>query len=477
LSELIAYLHVLRKRKEMVVAIVAICAFAAFVLSLATTPQYQGSAKILITAKTRPGAGVDAAYQGALLSQQLVKSFAVMLESRPTAEAALDRHPEPTTPEELQWRIKAAPIPNTLLIQLTIDDTDANRAQRLTNNVALAFIDEAGKLEGGTAVQASLVEPALRPAKPLTPKTKLNILLGMAFGMLIAFGVALLAEHFDTSIKTTPELEKAINVPLLGTIPIFAKTEGALPIADSPRSIEAEAFRKLRTSLSFVNVDHQELCCVVTSPSIGDGKSTIVGNLAVAIAHAGKRVIVVEADLRRPMVHQVFGLRQQVGTTTVLLDHVEAITALQSVGEASIMVLTSGQLPPNPSELLNSRRMAELIQQLRNMADIVLIDSPPVLPVADPMVLTQWADGVLLVTRAGSTTRDQLQSARATCDRAGARILGTILNGVTRRSDNRSAHYGYYGSNSLGNQDPVAQPNTMRSRARSGDPMGYRVST
>ena len=215
-------------------------------------------------------------------------------------------------------------------------------------------------------------------------------------------------------------------------------------MVSEPRSVEAEAFRKLRTNLSFLGVDRGSLCCVVTSPSVGEGKSTVTANLAMAIAQSGLRVIVVEADLRRPTVHRLFGLQHRVGTTTVLLDHADVDDALQQLDEEPVAVLTSGQLPPNPSELLGSRPMGELVAELRRRADVVLIDSAPLLPVADPVVVSQFADGMLLVARAGSTTRDHIKAARAACDRGGARVLGVVLNAAPQNAD-RAAYYGYYG--------------------------------
>jgi polysaccharide biosynthesis transport protein len=261
---------------------------------------------------------------------------------------------------------------------------------------------------------------------------------------MIGVGFAFLAEQLDTSIRSADVLEGAADAPVVGTIPLFTAAEQPLPVVREPRSVEAEAFRKLRTNLSFLGVDKGSLCCVVTSPSVGEGKSTVTANLALAIAQSGLRVIVVEADLRRPTVHKLFGVQQRVGTTTVLLDHADVDDALHHVEGESVAVLTSGQLPPNPSELLGSRPMGELVAELRRRADVILIDSAPLLPVADPVVVSQFADGVLLVARAGSTTRDHVRAARAACEKGGAKVLGVVLNAAPLNAD-RAAYYGYYG--------------------------------
>jgi capsular exopolysaccharide synthesis family protein len=438
-------LRTLRKRRLLVVAAVVCCAATALAASLATIPVYRASAKLLVMARSQPGAeGINSAYTGALLSQQLMESFAAVIESRPTAEAALRRQYENIPAGVLQKRVKADPIPDTLLIELSLEDIDPDRAQRLTNAVALAFVGQVPRLQGGSTVQVSLVEPALRPGAPVRPQTSFNVTLAALLGLMIGVGFAFLAEQLDTSIRSADVLEGAADAPVVGTIPLFTAAEQPLPVVREPRSVEAEAFRKLRTNLSFLGVDKGSLCCVVTSPSVGEGKSTVTANLALAIAQSGLRVIVVEADLRRPTVHKLFGVQQRVGTTTVLLDHADVDDALHHLEGESVAVLTSGQLPPNPSELLGSRPMGELVAELRRRADVILIDSAPLLPVADPVVVSQFADGVLLVARAGSTTRDHVRAARAACEKGGAKVLGVVLNAAPLNAD-RAAYYGYYG--------------------------------
>jgi len=442
---------ILWKRRGLITAAILLCTAASIGASLASTPVYQASAKLLVVAKSDQSGGVNSAYEGALLSQQLVKSFAQVLESRRTADAALRLQQLPLTPSQVQAKVHAQPLVDTLLIDLSVDDTDPARAQILANNVARGFIQEVvPTLESGSALKVSLVEPALRPRAPVSPRTTMNTTIGILLGILVGIGFALLAEQLDTSIRNPEALEAAIGIPILGAIPIFDATKQTLPVSRRPRSSEAEAFRKLRTNFAFMSVDRDGICCVVTSPMASEGKSTITTNLALALAHAGQRVIIVEADLRKPSLHKIFGLEQRVGTTTVLLGQANASEALQTWGGESVAVLTSGQLPPNPSELLGSHQMAELVIQLRKQSDVVLLDCPPLLPVTDPMVASQFADGVLLIARSNSTTRDQIQAARATCERVGARLFGAVLNAATVAEGDQPLYYGYYGERTNG---------------------------
>jgi capsular exopolysaccharide synthesis family protein len=443
--ELRDYLRIARKRAWLIVAATVLCAGAALVTSLVTTPVYQASAKLFVVAKTDPGGGTASAYEGALLSQQLVKSFAQIIESRATAEAALRLDPQPFTPRQLQAKINAEPAAETLLIDLSVEDTNPTRAKRLANNVARAFIDAVPEFQSGSALRVSLVEPALTPADPVRPQTTLNIALGLALGLVLGVGLAFLREFLDRSIRVPEELEVAAGAPVVGTIPPYKAGKQPIPVAEQPRTAVAEAFRKLRTNFAFLGVDRQSLCCVVTSPSAADGKSTVAANLAIALAQAGQRVALVDADLRKPTVHKLFGIQQRVGTTTVLLDQAGIHDAIQFLGPNMPAVLTSGLLPPNPSELLGSRRMEELLAELRGTYEIVLVDCAPLLPVTDPMVVSRLADGLLLIARAGTTTRDQAQAARAICAKAGATVFGTVLNATPVTERDQPAYYAYYG--------------------------------
>jgi succinoglycan biosynthesis transport protein ExoP len=444
--ELRDYPRIVRKRAWLIIAATLLCTVTAFVTSLATIPIYQGTAKLLVVAKTDPSGGTSSAYEGALLSQQLVKSFAQILESRATAEAALRLDPQPFTPRQLQAKIHAEPVTETLLINLSVDDTDPARAKRLTNSIARAFIRTVPNLQSGSALRVSMVEPALTPTQPVRPRTRLNVALGLVLGLMLGIGLAFLREFLDRTIKTPEELEAA-GVAVVGTIPPFKAAKQPIPVAAEPRTPAAEAFRKLRTNFAFLGVDRQSLCCVVTSPGAADGKSTVAANLAIALTQAGQRVALVDADLRKPSLHRVFGLHQRIGTTTVLLDQADALDALQQPSPDLPAVLTSGQLPPNPSELLGSRRMQHLLEELRSIFDVVLVDCAPLLPVTDPMVVSRFADGILLIARAACTTRDQMQTARAACAKAGATVFGSVLNASPVIEGNQSAYYAYYGEN------------------------------
>jgi non-specific protein-tyrosine kinase len=217
--------------------------------------------------------------------------------------------------------------------------------------------------------------------------------------------------------------------------------EKALITRLDPRSPVAEAFRQLRTSIQFASPDRPIRSLLLTSTGPEEGKTTTLANLAVAFAQAGSRVIMVDADLRRPGLHKLFGLKNQVGLTTLVVGDPEQEVPLFETGVENLWLLPSGPLPPNPAELLASRRMAEVMERLAKAADYVLYDSPPVLAVTDAAILASRVDGVLLVLQAGRTRREFARRAKAALEKVNARILGTVLTGV-KPERTLQAYYG-----------------------------------
>ncbi len=212
---------------------------------------------------------------------------------------------------------------------------------------------------------------------------------------------------------------------------MIGNRQESLVTVTNPRSPVSEAYRTLRTNLEFSSLDKPIKTMVVTSASPEEGKSTTLANLAVTMAQAGKKVILVDCDLRRPSQHQIFGLGNGEGLTTMVVDE-QAMKnpPLQETGIDGLQLLPSGPLPPNPSELLSSRRMEEIISFLSEEADIVLFDAPPIIAVTDAAVLSSKVDGVLLVINAGGTKRDHAQSARTSLEKVNARLIGVVLNNV-----------------------------------------------
>ncbi len=281
---------------------------------------------------------------------------------------------------------------------------------------------------------AQIVTPASVPQDPVRPTPVRNALAALAVGLVLGTTAALASEHLDDSIKSKEDLQRsARDLAVLGMIP----TTPGWKDRDRPRVVSllepsspsAEAYRTLRTSIRFLAVDRPLRIIQVTSPAAGEGKTTTTANLAVALARAGERVVIVSCDLRRPRLHDFFGLSNHVGLTSVLLGEVPLSSALQPVNEVNrLWLLASGPLPPNPSELLSSARAAEVLNGLQSFADTVLVDCPPVLPVTDAAVLSAKVDGTLLVVTAGDTTRKQVARTVELLRQVNAPLVGAVLN-------------------------------------------------
>jgi len=299
-----------------------------------------------------------------------------------------------------------------------------------------------------------VVSTAVVDEQPIAPKPVRNGILGVAVGLVFGLGMALLYEYLDNTIKSTEEAEELLGAPVLGHIPAEKFERGEkrrLTISANPGSSVAEAYRVLRNSFDFINFEQNVKTVLVTSAAPGEGKSTVAANLSAAIAKAGQKVVLLSCDFRRPTTGEFFPVNNVVGLSDVLLGKHSAKVAMQKPGEEQLLVLTPGKMPPNPSELLGSQRMRELIDELEEWADWVIIDSPPLLAVADPAAVARWADGVLLVSHAGTSTREAAKKAKEHLGKVGAKIFGSVVWGLEPGAAGAGYGYGYgYGGYAYG---------------------------
>jgi len=306
-----------------------------------------------------------------------------------------------------------------------------------------------GSLLGSVEAQPnriSVFEPASTPTQPISPRVMQTVLLAAALGLTLAVAGALLIEFLDDTVKTPEDVKQAVDLPTLGSITRIENgtghASGNLISSHEPLSPAAEAYRAVRTNIRVSAVDKPLRTLVVTSPNPSDGKTTLVANLGVVMAQAGNRVVLVDADLRRSALHKMFQISNREGLTNALMEG-ELVPDgwLRETGIENLRLLTSGPLPPNPSELLGSQKMRQLVEHLRDKADIVIFDTPPSLVVTDASVLALETDGVLLIADAGRTRRTAAQQAVERLQQLEVRILGVVLNGVP--SDGLNGYYYY----------------------------------
>lgn len=311
--------------------------------------------------------------------------------------------------------------------------------------------------EKGAVNSLSVMEPATVPSRPIGPDVMETVVAAAAIALSLAAGAAYLLEYIDDTIKSPEDVEKAVKLPTLAGIASLRQTEAKhaaerpLVTLLEPRSPISEAYRTLRTGILFANIDKNHRSLMVTSATPGEGKSSTVANLAVVMAQAGHSVLLIDADLRRPTIHQIFNVSKNNGLTNVLLDlgrtdKPEDIALLlqkaqKQTAQKGLSVLTCGNIPPNPSELIGSERMRSFIAFALTQFDYVIFDTPPCLAVTDAVVLSTLVDGTLMVTQAGRTRRNQIQQTIERLQDVQANLLGVVLNRLTART---GGHYYYY---------------------------------
>ena len=286
----------------------------------------------------------------------------------------------------------------------------------------------------------------------------------MILGLLLGLALAVVRHRLDTRIASSEDISAVTDAPVLGNICYDADSAWDDPIkALTSHSPWAEAFRVLRTNMQYVDVDTDKLVFTVTSSMPGEGKSTVAVNLAIALALAKQRVVLVECDLRRPQLAKRLGLDASTGTTAVLIGKVELKDALQRHEPTGLEVLVCGHLPPNPSELLQSIAMEKLLTDLRHDYDVVILDAPPLLPVTDAALLAAEVDGALMVVRHGETTTDQLRHSLERLGTVDAKPLGVVIN----RAPTKKSGYGYgYGYGyAAENDDQVSSASAPQAQA------------
>lgn len=287
------------------------------------------------------------------------------------------------------------------------------------------------------------VEKSVPPTIPIQAGPLRNIILGAVIGLLLTGTIAFILEYMDDTLKTPQDIANVLGLPVVGYVVNESgmdKNEGTPYVSANPRSPMAETFRTLRTNLEFASVDKSLKTILVTSPGASEGKTTVATNLAAVMAQANKRVILLEGDLRRPRVHRALGMSNQIGLSDVFRGQMDIRDVARYSKVKDLAVITSGSLPPNPAELLGSARMAQILARLVESASVVIIDSPPFV-VADSTVLASKVDGVLLVIQPGKTHAEAAKTMLAQLNRAGAHVVGVVLNRVSRKT---SSYYGYY---------------------------------
>lgn len=433
----------------LIVSVFALGILASCAALLIVAPRYMADARLFVSNQAT-GSSTDL-LQGSTYTQNRVASYANVATDPIVLDPVIAELGLDATSDELAGRITATTERDSLIINLSAESDSAEGAATLVNAVAdtlsTTITDTLERPLAGRdpVVTVTSLKQASAPASPTWPSIPLFLAAGAFAGLLLGISLALIVNALDLRVRTARQVEAIIEAPLLGTIPRTRSIDSDSVIDEATRrSSFGESLRALRTNLTFVDIGGSpRRCILVTSAVPSEGKSTISLTLAASIAGTGKTVILVDADLRASRLSERLGIEAGVGLTDVLLGRASAADLLQPVGtDGTFRILAAGQIPPNPAELLGSSTFEDVLDNLRELADYVIIDAPPVLPVADALVLAHLADGVLFVVGADRVKRPQVANARDALQRVQAPLLGTVVNMVAP-SDERGGTYGY----------------------------------
>jgi non-specific protein-tyrosine kinase len=458
--ELIQYWRLIVQNRIVIGASTLVGLVIAAAITFTTTPLYESQAQIFVST---PASTLDisALATGSSFSQQRVKSYAQIINSPKTLEPVIQRLGLKMDATTLSSMVTASAPLDTVLISLTVTDTDPKRAAAIANAVAEQFGITVGDLElhgigVDSPVKVSTVKDAIPAGAPASPKKAINLALGLLLGFGLGIGLASLRKLLDNTVKNEDDLQ---GTPLLAAIG-FDEIADEKPLVTQIGRYAArtEAFRTLRTNLQFLNPDEHPQVIVMTSALPNEGKTTSSINLALSLAQAGAKVVLLEADLRRPKVPLYLEMSSMSEGLSDLISGPKKLTPqavkamLHPYESTGLKVLLSGMVPPNPSELLSSNKFEELIAILRKQFEYVIIDCPPLLPVTDAAIVSAKADGCVLIVAAGVTKKPHFIGSRDAVKAVGSTILGVIINKIPESSleyeyGYRYGYPRYYGAN------------------------------
>ncbi|NHW47392.1 polysaccharide biosynthesis tyrosine autokinase [Paenarthrobacter sp. MSM-2-10-13] len=474
------YIRILRRNWMIIISVGLVGLLVGGGASLLSKPTYTAETQLFVAIQS--SGSVQELQQGNTFIQARVQSYVRTVQSPKVLQPAIDVLGLSMAPEQLAPRVKATADPNTVLITISVTDNSAVQAAAIAQAVADSLITTVAWLEkpqtgGNSPVNLSVIAPAKAPSAPSAPNVRMNLLLGLSSGLLLGLAIAIVRAKTDNRIRGEADLRALTGTALLGGISFDQDAVKKPLLTQAPlQSRRAETFRQLRTNLQFANVAGHARTVMVTSSLPGEGKSTTATNLAIAMAQAGHSVCIVDADLRRPMVSEYLGLDRNAGLTTALLGAADLNDLLQPWGEENLYVLASGQIPPNPSELLGSADMKQLLNRLSDTFDTVIIDTPPVLPVTDATVLAQHVDGVIVVVGAHSTRRHDLERSLAALELVDTKILGIVLNQLPSKGADAYS-YSYERRESPRDGRSVRDAPISKRRSKSGDSDGASPET
>jgi len=444
------FLNYLKKYVLVIVAVALVLVIGVFVYDKSIKkPLYTTYTTIILTKSNEAQTGTTITQNDILLNQKLVETYSKIIKSKLVLEQVISETGVTYTTEELSENVSVEAYENTEMLKISVTDQDPELAANIANSIAQVFSGEIAKIYQINNI--SVVDVAVTPEEVSNNTLKRDLLIALFIGIFGTIGVVFVVYYFDDTVKLTDDLEEEIGMPVVAKV--FKSDIGSknnrkveLLVQKYPKSVVSESIKTLRTNLQFSSVDEDIKTILITSSIPGEGKSFISANLAISFAQTDKRVLIVDCDMRKGRQHRIFKLSNSKGLSNLLIDDMTNYKDyINKTSVDGVSVITRGTVPPNPSELLNSKKNADLLRVLKAKYDVIIYDGVPCNGLPDSIIMSKLVDKVLIVSSDSMTPKSVLESTKKQLESVNAPVAGDVLNNVNRKNSTYGKYYGYYG--------------------------------
>lgn len=444
------FLNYLKKYVLVIVVVAIVLIIGVFIYDKSIKkPLYTTYTTIILTKSNETQTGTTITQNDILLNQKLVETYSKIIKSKLVLEQVISETGVTYTAEELSENVSVEAYENTEMLKISVTDQDPELAANIANSIAQVFSGEIAKIYQINNI--SVVDVAVIPEEVSNNTLKRDLLLALFVSIFGTIGVVFVVYYFDDTVKLTDDLEEEIGMPVVAKVfksDIGSKNNRKVELfaLKYPKSVVSESIKTLRTNLQFSSVDEDIKTILITSSIPGEGKSFISANLAISFAQTDKRVLIVDCDMRKGRQHRIFKLSNSKGLSNLLIDDMTNLKDyINKTSVPGVHVITRGTVPPNPSELLNSKKNADLLRVLKAKYDVIIYDGVPCNGLPDSIIMSKLVDKVLIVSSDSMTPKSVLESTKKQLESVNAPIAGDVLNNVNRKNSTYGKYYGYYG--------------------------------
>ena len=444
------FLNYLKKYVLVIVAVSLVLIIGVFIYDKSIKkPLYTTYTTIILTKSNEAQTGTTITQNDILLNQKLVETYSKIIKSKLVLEQVISETGVTYTAEELSENVNVEAYENTEMLKISVTDQDPELAASIANSIAQVFSGEIAKIYQINNI--SVVDVAVTPEEVSNNTLKRDLLLALFISIFGTIGVVFVVYYFDDTVKLTDNLEEEIGMPVVAKVfksDIGSKNNRKVELLAQkyPKSVVSESIKTLRTNLQFSSVDEDIKTILITSSIPGEGKSFISANLAISFAQTDKKVLIVDCDMRKGRQHRIFKLSNSKGLSNLLIDDMTNYKDyINKTSVPGVHVITRGTVPPNPSELLNSKKNADLLRVLKAKYDVIIYDGVPCNGLPDSIIMSKLVDKVLIVSSDSMTPKSVLESTKKQLESVNAPVAGDVLNNVNRKNSTYGKYYGYYG--------------------------------